>query len=245
MSPAAELSETEIGERFQITGQRPVAFMLTGFVREQTQFLLRYRGDAFLTTLLAVLPEKNLLIFDCSGSTEANRGFLQSEHSVLSGRPDGIHVQFAIGPATETIYAGSKAFATALPGYLVRLQRRESFRVDIPRARPLEVWGRLFDGALLKLPAHDISVAGICLVAPELPVGLVVGGRLERCHCQLPDDKHELFFAATVQHLTPQEGRSGQHSWRIGLQFRETTPADERRIQRYIDRIERERHELS
>ena len=67
------------------------------------------------------------------------------------------------GKVTGRLNAPVPAFAVPLPKFIVRLQRRDAFRIETPRIRPLEFFGRLPDGRLLKLPAHDISVAGIGL----------------------------------------------------------------------------------
>jgi len=244
MSQLAQLSEAEIEERFHITGERPVAFMLAGFVRDGDGFTVQSDGDFFLTTLLAVQPERGVLIFDCSGSMESNRRLLQSQRNVFVARPGGIHVQFSTGPAHEVVYSGAKAFATGLPKYVVRLQRRESFRVQTPRVRPLQFFGRLPNGSLLNLQVHDISVTGIGLFGANLPDGLAVGMVLPNCHFSLPEDEHELFFSATLRHLSERESRAGIRQWHIGLQFNDLPTAAQNRIQRYIDKLERERREL-
>jgi len=245
MSQIAQLSEAEIEEKFHITGTRPVAFLLGGYVRTNDQFSVSFGGeDMMLTTLLHVQPERNLLVFDCSGSDDINRRFQQSVRNVFAGRPGGIHVQFTTGRASEMIYGGSKAFSVALPKHVVRLQRRDTFRIETPRGKPLQFFGRLASGNLLTLPVHDISVAGLGMTALSLQDGLAPGDRLENCHFALPEDEHELFFSATVRHITAQIGRTGVQQWRIGLHFENMPGVEENRIQRYIARVERERHEL-
>lgn len=246
MTQIAQLSEAEIEERFHVSGLRPVAFMLAGFAKERAGFSVQFgNGQMFLTNLLAVEADAGRLIFDCSGSADVNRQLLGADRCIFVGRPGGIHVQFLAGAVSEVRYEGDKAFSVALPKYIVRLQRRESFRIDTPRIRPLEFFGRLPNGGLLKLPAHDISVQGIGLVATELPEGLEIGQALESCHFHLPEDKLELFFRATINHITPFESRGGATQWRIGLSFVGLNPGEENRIQRYITQVERERHELS
>ena len=247
MSQIAQLSEAEIEARFHVVGKRPVAFTLDGFARAKTGFSVQFHGgeEMFLTTLLAVLPEKQMLVFDCSGSLETNRRFLQSERSIFVARPGGIHVQFVGGKAREILYAGSQAFAIGLPEHLVRLQRREFFRIDTPRVKPLQFHGRPPGGALLSLAAHDISVAGIGLNAASLADDLVSGSVLPNCRFSLPDDAHDLLFSATVRHITERDSRGGFRQWRIGLQFNDLPRPAEARVQRYITHLERERHELS
>lgn len=247
MTQIAQLSESDIGARYHVTGQRPVAFLLDGFVRDKTSFSVQFHSgeQMFLTTLLAVQPEKGVLIFDCSGSPEINRRFLLSSRSVFVARPGGIHVQFTCGEPWELLLAGSKAFAVKLPPYVVRLQRRDAFRIETPRVKPLQFYGRLPGGNLLTLPANDISVAGIGLNATALVEELAPGMQLPTCHFSLPEDKHDLLFRATLRHITERESRGGTRQWRVGLQFDDLPRAAEVRVQRYITHIERERHELS
>ena len=245
MKQIAQLSEAEIEERFHITGQRPVAFMLEGLAKASDQLSVFFNNDdTFLTTLLAVLPQKNQLIFDCSGSAETNRRLLDAQRTVFVGAPGGVRVQFTCGPVTELSYEGSKAFAVSMPKFIIRLQRREYFRVETPRAHPLQFFARIPGGALLNAPIHDISVAGIGLTASTLPDGLAVGQVLENCHFVLPGDDHDLLCRAIVANLNEREGRAGARQWQIGLYFKNLPGADENRIQRYIARLERERREL-
>ena len=246
MSQIAQLSEAEIEERFHVVGTLPVSFLLVGFARTKDQFTVSFGSgeEMMLTTLLDAEPSGNRLIFDCSGSADINQRFLQGGRHVFAGRPGGIHVQFATGPATEITYEGSKAFAVALPKFVVRMQRRDTFRIETPLGRPLQFFGRLPDGRLLSLPAHDISVSGLGTTSTEMPVGFSAGDRLENCHFALPEDPHELFFSATIRHVTPLVGRTGQQQWRIGLHFENMPAVEENRIQRYIAKVERERHEL-
>jgi flagellar brake protein len=246
MSQIAQLSEAEIEERFHVTGTLPIAFLLVGYARTKDQFTVSFGGgqEMMLTTLLEAQPAGDRLIFDCSGSAEINRRFIESDHNVFAGRPNGIHVQFTTGRAMEVVFEGGKAFSVSLPKHVVRLQRRDTFRIETPRGRQLQFFGRLTGGKLLNFPAHDISVAGLGMMTLALQDVLSPGDRLENCHFALPEDEHELFFSATIRHFTAQVGRAGQQQWRIGLHFEDMPRVEENRIQRYIAKVERERREL-
>lgn len=246
MNQLTPFSEVDIDDRFRTVGQRPVAFMLAGFARDVDQFSVFFNAgqETFMTTLLAVMPEKNLLIFDCSGSQDSNRAFLQSSRNIFVGRPGGIRVQFTCGAVKEMIYGGSPAFAVALPDYLIRLQCREYFRIETPRVKPLMFFGRLPDGSLLNQPVHDISVSGLGLTSGMAPEGLEVGVPLTKCRVALPGDAQDLFFNAIVRYMSELEARGGHRQWRVGMQFTDLSAGDENRIQRYIGKLERERREL-
>jgi c-di-GMP-binding flagellar brake protein YcgR len=247
LSHLAQLSADEIEDRFHITGQRPVQFLLAELAEKNEPFTVHFNHgkEHFQTLLLAAQPASRQLIFDCSGSTEINRHFLLSEHNVFIGRPGGIKVQFSSEGASEMLYGGARALSVPLPKFVLRLQRRESFRIETPRLRPLQFFGRLPDGNLLNLPAHDISCTGIGLAATTLPETLSPGMSLGSSRFVIPDDKHDFFVETIVRHMTEQEGRGGISQWRIGLEFIDLGNAEDSRIQRYIGKIERERHELS
>ena len=247
MSQIDQMSDAEIDDRFRITGSKPVAFLLAGFAKAREAFSVHFQHgeEMFLTTLLDVQADKKRLVFDCSGSQEANRRILAAEKVSFSGRPGGVPVQFSSSAVSETTFEGGKAFAVALPEFVVRLQRREYFRIETPRVNPLILFARMPDGGLLKLAAHDISVSGIGLDATELPEGFEIGLFLPNCHFALPGESRELFFSATVRNFHQHTSRSGAVFWRIGLQFKDLPLGDENRIQRYITQIERGRHELA
>lgn len=212
MSQLAQLSEAEIEARFHITGRRAVAFTLAAMARDGERFSLHFGDELFLTTLLAADPERATLTFDSSGAEALNRRLLAAGHGVFVGRPEGVHVQFAGQRIRAATFAGRPAFVADLPGYIVRLQRRESFRIETPRA--------------------------------GLPAGAARGDRLQACHFQLDEGAHELACAADIRHLTEREGRNGQRYWRLGLAFDALPAAGQNIVQRYIIRVERERHGL-
>lgn len=246
MSRITQLTAAEIEARFHITGQRPVQFLLAGLAEHGEQFTVHFNhgNEHFLTLLLAAPPASGKLIFDCSGSPEINRRVQASGQLIFNGHPGGIQVQFTCGQPLETLYAGARAFAVALPPCVLRLQRRESFRIETPHLKPVEFFGRLPGGHLLKLAAHDLSCAGLGLTASTVPEALAPGMSISNSRFVLPDDKHDFLIDTVVRHITEHATRNGRQ-WRIGLQFSKPTPADENRIQRYIARIEHERHALS
>lgn len=244
MSQIAALLEDEIEERFCITAPRAIQFVLNGLIASQERFAVHIAatGEQFLTILLAVDAQQ--LIIDCSGSETFNRRFAGSSRNLFLARPDGIHLQFITGAARVIDFGQARAFALPLPNRLIRRQRRDCFRIETPRVKPVRLRWTDAEGRLLNLAAHDVSVAGAGLYANN-QCGLQVGDRLEVCQLHLPDDEQEaLKLSAIVCHVTLlEQGLLASH-WRIGLQFDELHRADERRLQRYIAFREHQRKEL-
>lgn len=246
MSQIAQLSEEEIEERFHISGSTAIQFSLADYATHKEAFTVQFADgkEHFLTTLLAVDEETHRVIIDCSGSADLNRLFSESKRNVFIARPGGIHVQFTCGPAKQISFEDAPAFSLALPKFIMRLQRREFFRIETPRNIHLQFHARLPNESLLTLPAHDISVAGIGLTSSS-DHGLSSGIALGNCRFALPDDDQDIFLKAIVRHVTAQELRAGITQWRIGLRFESMPLAAENHLQRYIAHIEHERRELS
>lgn len=247
MSQIAQMSEAEIEDRFRIEGRTAIQFTLNQFVEKREKFTAVFGdgNDSFITTLLAVWPQSGRLVVDRSGSPEVNARFLRSDHVVFAARPDGVRVQFSGEHPQTVMFEGDEALAVSLPDHLVRLQRRDSFRIETPRVKPALLRGRLPGGQEVDLPLHDLSVGGCGVTASQLVDGLEVGVKLEGSRLVLPEpEKVELRLESTVRHISETGGRSGAGQWRIGLQFLDASAAAEIRIQRYIARIEHERRDL-
>lgn len=245
----AQLSEEEIEKRFHITGRMAVLFSLGEYVNGREQFTVHFNEgrESFLTYLLSVNPESGELIVDVSGSAQTNARFLESARNVFVARPEGVCVQFSAGKPRLVDFDGDDAFALPLPKFIIRLQRREYFRVTTPMGKPIVLSMRTPDkaGILLKLPLHDLSVAGCGLSVGTVPPGLDAGVRLSDCRFVLPD-AHETLIStpAVLRHATPVSSQPGPNQFRIGLQFEGLERPMEHRIQRYMVHVEHERREL-
>lgn len=248
MGQLAQLSEAEIEERFHISGRRAILFSLDGHVRQRAQFTVHFNEgrESFLTYLLAVAPLRGEVVIDRSGSGEVNARFHKSARNIFVARPDGISVQFACGAPRRVVFDGDDAFALPLPEFIVRLQRRDFFRIATPLVRPIMLNATLpGERPGFSLGLHDLSVAGCGLSAASVPAGLEAGMTLPCARFVLPDHHHTLVSGpAVVRHVTALTAASGAGQLRIGLQFGTLDRTLEHPIQRYIAQIEHERHEL-
>ena len=99
MSQFDQMSDAEIDARFRISGPKPVAFLLAGYIKAREPFSVHFQHgeEMFLSTLLDAQADKKRLVFDCSGSQETNRRVLAAEKISFSGRPGGVPVHFSSG----------------------------------------------------------------------------------------------------------------------------------------------------
>ncbi len=204
------------------------------------------RGRSFLLTAVLELDmDAGELVLDCGREEETNRQALLAEQLLLTASVDQVKVQFKLGKLSETRQGGLPAFRAALPEELLRLQRREYFRLTTPVTRPVKFVSaiRRSDGSVLLVEASllDISGGGIGLMAaPSLAALLQRGAVLPDCKVSLPDEGL-LVAHLSVRNKLDVTTRGGSHYVRVGCQFIALPAARMSMVQRYITRVERER----
>ncbi|SCK13967.1 flagellar brake protein [Vogesella sp. LIG4] len=201
------------------------------------------KGNTFIVTRLwAVDADNDRLVFGLSADENANRHLLASERNVMVSSPAGIKMQFICGPAEEVEYEGRRAVAMAIPDKIIRLQRREFFRINTPPIK--QVWCRLPAHPGRMLPLFDISLGGMSLtLAADQHDWLQAGEKLERVEVDLPE-AGLLQVGLEVLHVIPVLGLAGHEHYRAGCAFADMNMARESLLQRYITHLERERRAL-
>ncbi|QDQ27491.1 hypothetical protein FNU76_14625 [Chitinimonas arctica] len=198
---------------------------------------------AFLSTILECDPKTQRFWFDISGVDAINRAFLRSTHAVFAVAPEGVRIQFVLhGGVTEVAYDERPAFEAHFPDDLIKLQRREYFRLDTPIGRPLICKLRHPNGKVLDLPLHDISIGGM---------GLWMQGQVEVEQLDVfPGCRIDLGTFGMVE-LTLEirskrqvTKRDGTVQTMLGTRFVDLPRQTENLLQRYIAQLERERHQL-
>ncbi len=241
-----ERLDAEEDDRYQLSGPTTIAYALNDLIHrgELVTVVFDHGNGMILTALLAADADEETLVFDWGGSEQENQRLLASERNIFVAKPDGIKVQFVTGRAAETVFGDGKAFVTNLPERVVRLQRRESFRIRTPLGRPLicRLWPE--NGAPIDLPVRDLSVGGAGLSYSGARAPFEAGQIFPRCRIDLPE-VGEISCTAEVRHVTAGSPLSGAPSAIIGLRFRELTQPMQARIQRYTVSLERARREMS
>ncbi|MDF3035036.1 MAG: flagellar brake protein [Paucimonas sp.] len=240
MTPS--LSDDEIEDRFFLLGRMEILNVLNDLIHRRETLTVYFNGgsDFIVTTLLEARQDG--LVFDLSGDEKANRRLPRSSSCVFVGRLDGVRVQFSSGQAAPISWGGADAFEALLPERVVRLQRRESYRILLPVAKPMMVKLMGSGGKSLgEWPGHDLSVGGVGLTLTGTPE-FDVSELLPLIVMEIPMGRQRLInCSACVRHITPEGEHREAPRHRIGLSFENLPPATGVAIQRYIIKIELER----
>jgi c-di-GMP-binding flagellar brake protein YcgR len=204
------------------------------------------QGKSFLlTSLIEVSADNSELIFDLGSDSEMNRKALLADKLIFITAIDRVKVQFSLKRLSQKNNDGRPAFSGALPETLLRLQRREYFRLSTPIASPIKCTVPMTrpDGSALVIdsPLLDISGGGIGLMAqPDQSELYKSEMEFKNCKIDLPDEGL-LVLTLRVRNAFDVVTKSGSRYIRVGCEFVDLTGPRLTMIQRYITRIERER----
>lgn len=212
---------------------------------ERSNLVRAYVDDrtSFLTVLLGLTADHRSLVLDLGPDAEMNEQALSGTGLVCVTRLDRVKIQFALHPVTRVSFRDHPALMAPLPERMLRLQRREFFRVPAPQMEPLicTILDRQADGRIHSITVRvlDLSGGGVAVVVPPDEIRFRPGDEFERCTLALPDGE-PIPVRLCVRNLFLVEKENGQRLKRAGCQFVGLSSAAAARIQRYLFKLERD-----
>jgi len=240
-SLAPQMTDLEPDDRYRVFAFAERLSILNRIC--ERQILIRIQPDGcaepLLSALLTVDSTTRVILFDGGRDAAVNDRLANADILNVSTDLDGVRVQFQLTDAVPISVAGGAAFQAAFPASILRLQRREFFRIAPPLNKPIQV--RLHcrmgpDGAMTAR-GIDISVGGMVILIDGQVSGLALGQVFPKISITLPE-------VATIEadlevrniHYSEKSGRAG--TTRVGCRFIGLNQANVARVQRYINRLE-------
>jgi c-di-GMP-binding flagellar brake protein YcgR len=239
-------------ERYQVHAPLEIAGIFRRLIAQRANVTAHGTdpGSFFVTAVLALDDEDDSLVCDYGVDAALTDRLLRGEKLTFLTQLDHVRIQFTVTEAETIEYEGGPAFRVPVPDVVTRLQRREFYRLRIPRGRPLYCEVKL-PGLLdakgnekrVALPVFDISCGGLCLAGWPDDFTPKPGLDLPGCSMDLPD----LGRLAVDLRIVTVQGRTGQgpNAGRFGCKFVRPSGATTNLVQRYINRIEREQRALT
>jgi c-di-GMP-binding flagellar brake protein YcgR len=230
---------------FTVNWKKEIVYILRA-VMEKTELVSAYfnRGESFiLTSIVAVDPDEELVFLDLGANEVFNKKILDSERIVFVTAHDKVKVQF-VGHWIEKVQLGGRdVFRIELPKSLIKLQRRDYYRVTTPIVNPLKCIVLMDGRHKAEMVVADISIGGVGVVLPSVDAAVEPGMIFNECSLVLPEIGN---IMATLEILNVFEVtlRNGLKSKRAGCQFVNLSANMQSMIQRYIIKVERERRAM-
>ncbi|MDR0380199.1 MAG: flagellar brake protein [Candidatus Accumulibacter sp.] len=230
--------------RYFLYSRTEILAILRSIIQKGTLITVHF-GHArsfILTSMIDMLPGNAEFIFDPGSDETMNARIISADKLIFTTRVDKVHIQFSTKGARQTTYQGRAAFVGAVPDKLLRLQRREFFRLSTPVVNPIRL--RMTPGPnerVVDIPVLDISGGGVGLIFPVDLAGLLEKGRIfENCGITLPGEGL-LVVRLCVRNMFDVTNRGGLRYVRVGCEFVDLSAASLSSVQRYIIHVERER----
>lgn len=233
---------------YQVHSRREVIALLRA-MHDRKQLVSMHAGggaESIVTSVLDVDEESGLVVIDRAPTQTSNQRIIESDNISFETVLDNIRILFFTGEMQECMFEDLPALCMPIPPSLIRLQRREHYRVPTPVANPLRCniqIPRDSDGGLttVALPLQNVSGGGIAIIDEKRVLDNTVGRTYKDCRIDLPGGT---LVVATLEirnsvdlHLP-----NGKSTRRIGCLFVQLPHPMLAAVQRYITKLERERN---
>ena len=201
--------------------------------------------DQCLTTVITVDRVNGIAYLDVGIDDGFNKRLLASTHITFT-KNEGVKIKWVSTSITVVKLKDGQALRIAFPQSLVRLQRREFFRLKTPIVNPvickIPIVNPEFpdEEKTLELTLVDVSLGGVGTIAPDpLPSHVTEGAMFESCKIGFPDigETHLTLCVRNIKQMNMHD-RSVKH--RIGFEFMQPSRGNQSLIQRYVTKLERD-----
>lgn len=235
-------------EPYRIHSRREIIYLLDG-IRSQRQLVKMSASgssEAILTSILAVEGEQGHVLFDAAPTQLQNHRLTECDHISFETKLDEIRVLFTTEGAESSEYQDYPALRVPLPDTLVRIQRRQFYRVHVPQSSPIWVSfpppgteGKPIDKPVA-VSMLNISSGGIAVVDEGNVLDGTPGVTYANCVLALPGGSITASLeVCNVAYIKLANGKAVRH---VGCRFANMSNAMAAQVQRYIIKLERDQN---
>jgi c-di-GMP-binding flagellar brake protein YcgR len=221
-----------------------ILFVLRGLLAATDRITVYFNeGKDYLLTAIIALEDDQVTL-DYGSNATMNERALGAERLFCIASHEKVRIQFVLTNLRKVDFEGHPAFLAALPDTLLRLQRRQYYRLTTPIANPLRCLMPLTlpDGrqSAASVNVLDISGGGLSIITPPPGVPFGAGMKFPNCRIELPE-VGILTATLEVRNVFEVTKRRGDQVTRAGCQFVNLPGPMLTLVQRYIIKVERER----
>ena len=245
MYPHFQDVELENWHDFEIESRKEIVALLRGIgdKNQLIRMLIHGEADVCVTSILDVDEQLDTVVLDSSIDKEQNQRILASQRLSFETTLDKVRILFAAERVEATVFEGNPAFKIVVPPTLIRLQRREYYRIATPVTNPVRVVIALPEelGGSTTFPLADISCGGIAILDNKMILGDAIGKEYPNCRIDLPEIG-QVTTALQVRNSLDLTLLNNKTNRRLGCEFVNIQRSTLAYVQRYITKLERERN---
>lgn len=240
--------EQEDMEPYRVRSRREIISLLRhiGERNQLVRMVINNGADTVVTSILDVDERDNTVMLDCAPTATMNHRVLESESLTFETVLDSIRIVFDALEIESIAYDNLPAFVIPLPESLIRLQRREFYRVPTPLTTPVlcNVPVRGEDQIVpVSATLYNISGGGVSIVDEKKLIDPTFGRVYDNCRIDLPGGP--ITVSLQIRNLLDLTLTNGKSIRRLGCQFIDPSNGVLAAVQKYITKLEREQNARS
>jgi flagellar brake protein len=241
---------TEDVSPYQVHSRREIISLLRAMQERNQLVSMQADGgaDTVVTSILAVDEERNMVVIDRAPGNTINQRLLASDNISFETLLDNIRILFFTEKMGECLYEDLPALYIAIPASMVRLQRRECYRVPTPVISPIRCTVRVpadettgAPGTTVIVTLKDISGGGVGLIDEKKLIDNTKGRIYKDCKIDLPGGQ-AIVVALQIRNSHDLTLTTGKSIRKLGCMFIDPPRPMLAAVQRYITKLERERN---
>ncbi len=245
LTEPTQFSEEGKNENFRVHSAVDILFILRGLMQANSliTLYLGYGNNFILTSILSVDSDKKEMIIDYGTNEKISQQALQSKELIFVTTQNRVKIEFVCNKIKKTELKSRNAFVVNIPESLLRIQRRDNFRISTPTTKPLKCMIPVPEEdklTTIEVTLLDISCGGIGLIDQRAAINFEPGVTYTNCQIALP----EIGVVKTtikVKNTYLMTLHSGDTCQRAGCEFIGLPAKTEAMIQRYIVKQEQMR----
>jgi c-di-GMP-binding flagellar brake protein YcgR len=235
-----ELFSNDEENDYLVNNPKEIVSILQTVVERKSRVALYYNeGNSMVLTLILAAGEKGVWI-DAASNPLDNKHIERSKRIIFVTTHNQAKVQFIATDVMLGIYEDAPAFSLALPSKLLRLQRRDYYRLVTPEIDALKCIIRPVPGQTHiqhEVTVMDISIGGVALVCEASGIELQPGMVYEHCQIELPE-VGRLEASIEVKNAFEITDRNGRVKRRAGCVFVKPDGKTTMLLQRYVAQMQ-------
>ena len=229
-------------DKFRVDSNIEIIYILRSMMKANALTTLTFdNSDGFiLTNIIDIDLKHREIIFDYGTDQASNRCALKADKFNVFTLLNRVEIQFVCHDIDKIKFEGRSAFRARIPESLLRLQKREYYRMDMPANKLLKCKIPLPEGDYAEVVLQNISRGGMAVLDPDHKFNFESGADYRGCLIDLPG-VGAAKLNLQVKSISEITQRGGVKCLRAGLQFHEDT--EERvlsMIQRYVLQLQME-----
>lgn len=237
--PIENLIDKPENEEFLVHSHSSIASILRNLMRENSTIsaYLPTSEEVVATGILHVDLEKKMVILDVTKEAKRNHEFSNTNNVLFDLKQNSVILQFHAKQTQPARFNGESAVYIDLPDRMLRLQRREYYRVAAFSAANVMCVIKEASGDIHKLEVEDVSLGGIGALLVEETLAVKQFKIFHDCELRIPGFATltvDLQIRNCFEKILP----NGKRVRRLGLSYSNLKPEKENQLQKYINKIQ-------